>query len=444
MDYSDRFKNVTVLGAGGKMGSGIVLLLSLEMADLSRKPENEEKSFAINAMDVSHDQLKGLIKYLRDQIRRVAEKKIVQLRDIYSERTDLPENWEIIEQYIDDVLEFVHVSTSLNTAAGSTLVFEAVNENPELKIRLYKEIENICDGKTWYFTNTSSIPIYSLEEAGNLGGRIIGFHFYNPPAVQKLVELIPCEKTLKEITEFSLQLAGNLRKTVVTSNDIAGFIGNGHFMREILFAVFELEKYQAEYSFPVALWMINKMTQEFMVRPMGIFQLIDYVGLDVCSYILTVMTQNSKENLQCMLLENLVDQGITGGQFADGSQKDGFLKYTKNRITGIYNLDQKDYFPVEEIEEKVNPILGSLPENHKQWKTVVGSTGKDEHLTSYFKALSEMDTFGSKLTQEYGRNSKEIGLQLVKSGVARSEEDVNTVMATGFYHAYGPINNYYN
>jgi len=444
MEYSDRLQNVSVLGAGGKMGSGIVLLLALEMDALSRKPENKEKSFLLSAIDVSQEQLRGLRSYIRGQVRRMAEKKIVQLRDHYIDRNDLSENGEIIDQYIEDVLQIIETSTSVQAASGSLLVFEAVNENPDLKVKLFNEIETITEKKAWYFTNTSSIPIHSLEREGNLEGRITGYHFYNPPAVQKLVELIPSDKTLKELTEFSLQLAGNLRKTIVVSHDIAGFIGNGHFMRELLYSVHELVKLQTDHSFPVALWMINKITQDFMVRPMGIFQLIDYVGLDVCSYILQVMALYMDESLHSDLLDELISFEINGGQFADGSQKDGFFQYSKNSIRGIYNLHNHTYDPVEEIEKIGKELLGPLPDNHKPWKAVLQVPDKKTLFDAYFTALKGMNTMGSGLALAYGLNSKNIGLQLVREGVASTNDDVNTVMVTGFYHAYGPINDYYN
>ena len=80
MEYSDRFQNVSVLGAGGKMGSGIVLLLAIEMDALSRKPENKKKSFRLNAIDISQDQLRGLRSYIRSQVKRMGEKKMLMLK----------------------------------------------------------------------------------------------------------------------------------------------------------------------------------------------------------------------------------------------------------------------------------------------------------------------------------------------------------------------------
>ena len=100
MDYTERLENVTVLGAAGKMGSGILLLTAIEMTDLSLKPENKNRQFVLNAVDVSHQALSGLMNFLKAQVRRAAEKKTVWLRSMYKDRQDLIENAEIIRGII--------------------------------------------------------------------------------------------------------------------------------------------------------------------------------------------------------------------------------------------------------------------------------------------------------------------------------------------------------
>ena len=172
------------------MGSGILLLTAVEMADLKLSKENIGREFVLNAVDVSDKGLTGIMEYLRIQVRKIAEKKSVFLRKVYEDRKDLIENFEIIDQYIADVMCIVRPTTRIEASFDSTLVFEAVNENPELKVKLFKFIDENSNIKPWFFTNTSSVPIHLLNEKAAIEGRIIGFHFYNPPAVQKLVELI--------------------------------------------------------------------------------------------------------------------------------------------------------------------------------------------------------------------------------------------------------------
>jgi 3-hydroxyacyl-CoA dehydrogenase len=441
MSYEEKLRNVTVLGAAGKMGSGILLLTAVEMAGRSLKAENKGKSFLLNAVDVSDKALAGLRSYLRSQLAKLAEKKIEHLRRLYRDR-DFARNSDIITQYVDDVLSLVRLTTRIEAAYESTLIFEAVIEDPEKKCALFSNIALHNPKRPWFFTNTSSIPITELDERAGLEGRIIGFHFYNPPAVQKLVEVIRSRHTVDELADFALNFAGNLDKVIVPSHDVAGFIGNGHFMREILYAAGEVERLKDTYGYVGAMHALNQSSQEYLIRPMGIFQLIDYVGIDICCFILSVMSRYSKnENLSSPLLEKMIALGIKGGQHPDGSQKDGFLKYEKGKPVAVYGPDNHCYVPFEDFRATVEAGLGPMPAA-KPWKAIVGDPDKEEYLVSYFKELKAMNTPGAELAKAYAKKSCEIGQQLVANGVAYSEQDVNTVMLTGFFHAYGPINHY--
>jgi len=445
MNYTERFENVTVMGAAGKMGSGILLLTAIEMADMSLKPENKGKQFLLYALDISQPALSGLMNYMQAQVLKAAEKKVVALRGVYAERRDLIENSDIINQYVKDVMNIIRPVTTLESAYESTLIFEAASENPDLKIKLFSQINQNNKKQPWFFTNTSSIPIGHLDKETKLEGRVLGVHFYNPPAVQKLVEVIKAETTKPELGEFATQFIKNLRKIEVPSNDFAGFIGNGHFMRDALHGMSEAQNLTKEMSFVEAVYTINKVSQDFLIRPMGIFQLIDYVGIDVCQYIMKVMAPHVKdENIHSPLLDKFMEISVKGGQNHDGSQKDGFLKYEKGKVVGIYDPEKKQYVAVADISAKCDEKLGTLPKSILPWKAVVGNPNKEEVFKNYFNELKTMKTFGAELAKVYAKRSKEIGLKLVSDKVAFAEKDVNTVLLTGFFHAYGPINDYLN
>jgi 3-hydroxyacyl-CoA dehydrogenase len=259
------------------------------------------------------------------------------------------------------------------------------------------------------------------------------------------VEIIKADSSLDVSHEFSMQFAKNLRKVVVPSNDIAGFIGNGHFMRDALHGIKEVERLSSDYSFPEAVHMVNKVSQDYLVRPMGIFQLIDYVGIDVVSFIMGVMNPHmDNEDLHSTLLDRMLDQGIKGGQHADGSQKDGFLKYEKGKILAIYDPDKKEYVDVSSFKDKCDKELGAMPASAILWKSAVRMKNKEEALQGFFNDLKASDTMGARLAVDYGRRSKAIGKALVADGVAHKDEDVNTVLLTGFFHVYGPINTYFD
>jgi 3-hydroxyacyl-CoA dehydrogenase len=443
MNYEDKLQNVSVLGAAGKMGSGILLLTALELADLQLKPENKSKPFIINAIDVSPAALSGLFLYLKTQIKKIAEKKVVQLRVLYSDQKELIENSEIIDRYVDDVLKLVLFSTRVESSYDSRVIFEAIVEDVDIKVKVFKQILANNPHKPWFLTNTSSVPIGELDQKADMVGNIIGFHFYNPPAVQKLVELITSQSTNPELIEFSKTYAKSIRKIIVPSNDFAGFIGNGHFMRDLLFGIYQAERLSTEMALTEAIFAVNKVSQDFLIRPMGIFQLIDYVGVDVCQKILRVMNSRlMDDSLHSKFIDTLIEQGVKGGQNADGTQKDGILQYQKGRPIGVWDIGIQCYVHIDTFANSVENMLGELPKLHKPWKVVIGDRQKDSYLKNYFSELNEMRTLGATLAKEYHQNSNNIGLGLVSNGIADSDENVNTVMLTGFFHAYGPINSY--
>lgn len=443
MKYNEKLSNVAILGAAGKMGSGIVLLTAVEMANNCFAEGKSTDEVSLHAIDVSAPALGGLMKYLRSQILKNAEKMTVQLRKWYATNPKLIENEDVINQYVNDVLSVVKPTTRIEAAYDAQLVFEAVSENPEVKVKLFSNINQNNPYKPWFLSNTSSIPINELDEKAGLNGNIIGFHFYNPPAVQKLMEIIPSKNINQELFDFAEKLAKNLKKTIVFSNDVAGFIGNGFFMRDIIHAVSEVQKLSNQMSFTEALYVVDKVSRDFLVRPMGIFQLSDYVGIDVCLFIMKIMDERfPNETLQSQVLSRFMELGIKGGQFADGSQKDGIFKYTKGQITEVFDLETKQYINIKPVAESGDKFIGDMPPGWQPWKNIIKIRSREETLKQYFNGLKNMDTKGAKLAVSYAQKAGEIGKKLVNDGVAHSTEDVNTVMTTGFFHAYGPVNNY--
>jgi len=133
-----------------------------------------------------------------------------------------------------------------------------------------------------------------------------------------------------------------------------------------------------------------------------------------------------------------------GGQKADGSQKDGFLKYDKGRPAGVYDLDSGTYkmFDPAGWTGELDKKIGEYPKGFYAWRQLLVDPEREEKLKEYFKNLKASNTLGAKLALAYLKNSKEIGERLVKTGVAKTTEDVNNILLNGFYHIYGPINNY--
>ena len=444
MDLSDRLKNVAVLGAAGKMGSGISLLLARDLAMTKLAPENKDKVYRLALLDLNEAALDGLMNYLRVQLLKMGEKSVTQLRGLYADRKDLVENGDMIQEFVALAVSQLRPATEMEAVGGATLVFEAVFENEKLKIELLKKAKKYADPDAWYLTNTSSIPIGGLDTKLELGGRIAGYHFYNPPAVQKLLELITTDSTKPELKQAGEELAKRLGKKVFAANDIAGFIGNGHFMRDGLHAIAEADRLRDGGNWAPALYKMNRVSQEWLVRPMGIFQLIDYVGVDVTQMILGVMdTYLPGKGLHSDLIDALVDKKVLGGQHHDGSQKDGILRYERGKPVAVYELDKGEYVPFASgLAEAADKELGPLPDGYRPWKTLLMDRGKKEILDRHFAAVKAAETEGAKLAVDYLEASKRIGDALVADGVALNADDVNGVLTNGFFHLYGPINDY--
>ena len=444
MNLDKRLQSVAIIGAAGKMGSGIAVLIAQEMAKLKLHPENKDNIYRLHLIDISEKALDGLRGYMRAQLTKRAEKTTVLLRSLYADRDDLIENADIISAFVDDSSSVLNYTTDLSAAKSAHLIFEAIVENEKIKVKMYKRLNRMCSDDTFFLTNTSSIPISFLDEQSGLGGRLIGYHFYNPPVVQRLVEVIIAKTTTNELKTLSTELGKRLGKKLVPANDISGFIGNGHFIRDGLYALRQVDALKKDHRYPGALYIMNRVTQDFLVRPMGIFQLIDYVGVDVFQCILKVMrTHLGDKNLRSTIIDKMAKLSVLGGQYADGSQKDGFLKYEKNRPVGVYNVRKKEYVTIDDAwKKRVDAKLGQLPEGFAPWRAFLVNPKKEEALVTYFDNLKQMDTLGSKLAVDFLRKTKKIGEKLVSDGVANAANDVNAVLTNGFYWLYGPVNDY--
>jgi hypothetical protein len=150
-------------------------------------------------------------------------------------------------------------------------------------------------------------------------------------------------------------------------------------------------------------------------------------------------THISDLELDLHLIDAVVAAGIRGGQKADGSQRDGIFQYSDGRPVEVFDLASGHYNKLPDLKE----LLGPLPEGHAPWKALVKDTSKASKLQVYFNHLFASETFGAKLAQQFALESNQFAKELVQSGVASSDEDVNLVLQNGFAHLYGPINSYY-
>ena len=243
---------IAVIGAAGKMGAGIGELLMHQL--FFTFPD-----FHLVLIDSDEKALFELKSHFRKQLRTFAEKNINQLRDFYKKDPFLISNQEMIDAFMTTLFDHVTFSKHLEDAKESDWIFEAIVENVETKVQLFNHLRRIVSNETLFFSNTSAIPIKELGE------RVLGFHFYNPPTHNKCLEIVASDpyKTTAET------LAKTLKKTYVLAGDVPGFIGNGHFIRELKFAL--------NWGLPPE--KIDEIYEKDLLRPFGPFKLAAFIGI---------------------------------------------------------------------------------------------------------------------------------------------------------------------
>jgi 3-hydroxyacyl-CoA dehydrogenase len=398
-------EHVAVIGAAGKMGAGISLLLVQERlrAEAEAFGVIKPRHTVITLVDASRDGLLQLKLYLRDQLLRYAEKNIVPLRRYFANNQELVSNREIVDHFIEQGLEIIQITDSLTGLQDVTLCFEAIDENVDSKTALFKAIDAIAKKPPLYFTNTSAIPISVLEGAAGLAGRIIGFHFYNPPPVQTLLELVSLQEASGKLCTLAVDIAKTLGKTVVPANDKAGFIGNGYLLREVISSCHAVKGLLSKHPLPTAVGMVEQVSGEFLLRPMGIFQLVEYVGFDLVLKIGAIMNR--------YLPAPLYDEELVS-----------FLKQCR------------PYFGEKNVAKE---LIGPLPPGHLSWKALAKDRDKESKIKSYMQQLHMETTCGAQLAMTLLKGTRDSARTLVQEGVAASARDVDVVLKEGFYHLYG-------
>ena len=427
---NEKLGRVAVVGACGKMGRGIALLILQEMVLIALKAKQGRSFFHLDLIDPYEEGYYDLKLYLEQQLTRFAEKNINALRELYQEQEDLTSNGEIVSSFVSEAMRFVNCSSEIGTVKKGSVIFEAAFEKIPLKVDILRKIREHAP-HAWVLSNTSSIPIGLLAKESGLGNKLIGCHFYNPPPVQKLIELIPSEEGEEGLTAFAVELAKRLKKTVVFSKDVAGFIGNGHFSREIVFACELVAELSQNHSKEAALQIVDTVTRDFLLRPMGIFQLLDYVGVPIAEHILHIISKYVPDpSVKAPLIKELIDAGLKGGQTLEGHPKDGIFYYIQGKVDGIYSFGKKGYEPLGDLS-----FLGQVPDQ-LSWKKL----HKEKHLSlsGYFEKLFSSKEQGCLLAARFLKRSFEIESLLVDTGVAATMKEVSTVLKNGFHHIYTP------
>jgi len=229
----------------------------------------------------------------------------------------------ITEQDKQQALQRIKTFTSIeNAVTDRDLVVEAATENPTIKLDIFKKLDGLTPSHCILASNTSSISITKIAAVTKRPEKVIGMHFMNPVPVMKLVEIINGFKTSEETNQIITDTAKNLQKVPVTVNDFPGFVSNKVLMPLINEAIYTL------YEGIAGVEEIDTIMKLGMAHPMGPLQLADFIGLDVCLYIMRVLYEGygNPKYAPCPLLVKMVDSGNLGVKsgmgFYDYSNKD--------------------------------------------------------------------------------------------------------------------------
>ena len=197
---------------------------------------------------------------------------------------------------------------------GVGLVVEAATENVDLKLKIFKSIDDATADDVILASNTSSISITQIAAVTSRPDKVIGMHFMNPVPIMKLVEIIRGYSTSDEVTNTIMELSKKLGKTPTEVNDYPGFVANRILMPMINEAIITLHEGVAGVA------EIDTVMKLGMAHPMGPLQLADFIGLDVCLSILNVMYEGfgNPKYAPCPLLVNMVAASKMGVKSGEG------------------------------------------------------------------------------------------------------------------------------
>ena len=208
-------------------------------------------------------------------------------------------------------------NTSLDACKDSDLVVEAATENVDIKLKIFKQLDELCKPETILASNTSSISITKIGAATKRAEKVIGMHFMNPVPVMKLVEVIKGYATSAEVLNVTMETSKALGKIPVEVNDYPGFVANRILMPMINEAIYTL------YEGVAGVEEIDTVMKLGMAHPMGPLQLADFIGLDVCLAIMRVLHDGfgNPKYAPCPLLVNMVTAGYLGAKTGEGFYK---------------------------------------------------------------------------------------------------------------------------
>ncbi|HEU5148276.1 MAG TPA: 3-hydroxybutyryl-CoA dehydrogenase [Chryseosolibacter sp.] len=276
-------KKIAVIGSG-TMGNGIAHVFA-------------QNGFEVALIDVSADALKKALSTIEKNLDRQVAKET------------------ITESIKKSALANITTSTTLKDGVQkSDLVVEAATENTDIKLKIFKDLDELCEANTILASNTSSISITRIAAVTKRPDKVVGMHFMNPVPMMKLVEVIRGYNTSDDVTSTIMELSRKIGKIPVEVNDYPGFVANRILMPMINEAIYALHEGVAGVE------EIDTVMKLGMAHPMGPLQLADFIGLDVCLSILSVLYEGfgNPKYAPCPLLVNMVQADHRGVKTGSG------------------------------------------------------------------------------------------------------------------------------
>ena len=311
---------ITVLGSG-IMGHGIAQVSAMA-------------GFHVTLRDIDSSLLDKALEKVKWSLNKLVEKqKLTQIE---------------AEKIFHRITPEINLELSLKDA---DFLIEAVPENLELKRKVYADVDKYAEEKTMYASNTSTLPITEMAALTRRPERFIGLHFFNPPQLMRLVEVIPGRNTNQYTIDTALDFVTRIGKEpVLCRKDVAGFIVNRIFIPLVHEAAYCLE------ADAVSMTQIDSAVKYKMGFPMGIFELADYTGLDVISKATSEMFSRDKRIVKPHpKIKELVDAQNLGQKSGKG-----FYEYTGSTYERISLTPEE--------AAKYNPIrLVAVSTNNAAW-----------------------------------------------------------------------------
>jgi len=351
-------KNITVLGSG-IMGHGIAQVSAT--AGYNVVLRDIEQQFLDKAM--------GKIKWSLDKL--VSKEKIS-------------------EEQRDEIFSRIIPIVDLNDAVRhSDLVIEAVPEIMDLKKKVYAELDKVANDQVIFASNTSTLPITEIADTISRPEKFIGIHFFNPPQLMKLVEVIPGQKTSNDVTNLTINFVKSVNKTPVTCRkDVPGFIINRLFIPLVHEACYVMERQKIQQM------EIDSAVKFRLGFPMGIFELADFTGLDVIHKATVEMHMRDKKViLPHTSIEQLFNEKKLGQKSGEG-----FYKYSDDKYERIQLS--------EESAQKCDPtqIIANIL-NNAAWLVTNNASDIDE--------IEKAASLGLGLKKPLFDTAKEIGIKKI-------------------------------